>query len=135
VAPSRSSHNWSVIARLKSGVSFVAASSDVNSIARRIHASYSNVTAVGGVAIPLKEQLTQSVGVVLPVLIASVGALLLISCANVSNLMLVRALDRQGEVAVRLALGASRLSLIRLFLFETLLLTGAGAILGTLLSS
>jgi predicted permease len=135
VPSSRSSHNWSVIARLKPGVSFEAASSDVNAIARRIHQQYSNVTAVGGVAVPLKEQLTQSVGVVLPILFASVGVLLLIACANVSNLLLVHVMERQGEVSIRLALGASRLSLIRLFLCETLLLTGAGAIFGTLLSA
>jgi putative ABC transport system permease protein len=135
VLPNRSAHNWSVLARLKPGVSFEAASSDVNAIAARIHKEYSNVTAVGGVAVPLKEQLTQSVGVVLPILFAAVSVLLLIACANVSNLILVHATDRQQEVAVRLALGASRYSLVRLFLCETLLLTGIGAIFGTLLSA
>ena len=135
VLPSRNAHNWSVIARLKPGVSFEAASSEVNAIAGRIRNEYSNVTAVGGVAVPLKKQLTQSVGVVLPVLFASVGVLLLIACANVFNLILVHATDRQQEVAIRLALVASRYSLIRLFLCETLLLTGVGAISGTLLSA
>jgi predicted permease len=135
VPPSRSSHNWSAIARLKPGVSFEAASSDINSIARGIQRQYSNVTAVGGVAVSLKEQLTQSVGVVLPLLFASVGVLMLIACANVSNLLLIHVMGRQGEVAVRLALGASRLSLMRLFLCETLILTATSAILGTLLSA
>src|SRR5262252_5726917 len=54
VRPSRSSNNWSVIARVKPGVSVEAASLEVNTIARRIHDEYSDVTAVGGVAIPLK---------------------------------------------------------------------------------
>src|SRR5215471_7871367 len=135
VMPSRSAHNWSVIARLKPGVLPEAASSEVNGIARRIHDSYSNVTAVGGVAIPLKGQLTESVDVVLPVLLAAVAVLLLIACANASNLILVRITGRQQEMAVRTALGASRLSLARLLLCETLLLTGTGAILGALLSA
>jgi predicted permease len=135
VLPSRSAHNWSVIARLKPGTSLSAASSDVNAIARRIHEEYSDVTAVGGVAIPLKDQLTQSVGVVLPVLFSAVGVLLLIACANASNLILVHATGRQQEMAVRTALGASRFSLVRLFLCETLLLTGTGAALGVLFSA
>jgi len=103
VMPSRSAHNWSVIARLKPGVLPEAASSEVNGIARRIHDSYSNVTAVGGVAIPLKGQLTESVDVVLPVLLAAVAVLLLIACANASNLILVRITGRQQEMAVRTA--------------------------------
>jgi len=135
VLPSRSSHNWSVISRLNPGVSVEAASSEVNAIAQRIHDGYSNVTAVGGAAKPLKEQLTQSVGVVLPVLFAAVGVLLLIGCANVSNLILVHTTSRQRELAVRVALGASRRSLARLFLCETLLLTGIGAALGALLAA
>ncbi len=134
VLPSRNAHNWAVIARMKPGASLAAASSDVDGIARRLHEEYSNVTAVGGVAISLKEQLTQSVGVVLPVLFAAVGVLLLIACANASNLILVHATGRQKEMAVRIALGASRLSLIRLFLCETLLLTGFGTGLGVLFS-
>jgi len=134
VLPSRTSHNWSVIARIKNGISLETASSNVNAIARRIHEEYSDLTAVGAIAIPLKKQLTQSVGLALPVLFAAVGVLLLIACANVTNLILVHTSGRQQELAVRTVLGASRQSLARLFLCQTLLLTGVGGALGTLFS-
>jgi len=134
VLPSRTAHNWSVIARIKPGIPLDGVSSDVNAIARRIHEEYSDLTAVGAVAIPLKEQLTQSVRVALPVLFAAVGVLLLIACANVTNLILIHTSSRQQELAVRTALGASRQSLVRLFLCQTLLLTAVGGALGTLLS-
>jgi predicted permease len=69
------------------------------------------------------------------VLFSAVGVLLLIGCANASNLILVHATGRHQEMAVRTALGASRFSLVRLFLCETLLLTGMGAVLGAVFSA
>jgi len=128
--PSRSSHNWYVLARLGQGVTVNAASQEVAAIAKSIHDSYSDVTAVSAAATPLQHYMTQSVRTVLPVLLASVGILLLVACANTMNLTLSHIASRERELAVRTALGAGQIVLIRLFLSQTLLLAGFGGILG-----
>jgi ABC-type antimicrobial peptide transport system permease subunit len=68
------------------------------------------------------------------VLLAMVGTLLLIACANVANLLIARAQGRQKEISIRLALGASRRSLMRLIMTESLLVAAASGVLGLLLS-
>jgi predicted permease len=134
VNPSRSAHNWSVLARLETSASLDAARAELSGIARRIHRQHRDVTATDAAVVPLQEQMTARVRTALWVLFASVGALLLVACANVTHLLLARATSRQREFAVRAALGASRTELIRELLSETLVLSLAGACLGVALA-
>jgi predicted permease len=80
----------------------------------------------------LRDQITSGARTVLLVLLAASGLVFIIACSNVANLILARTVRREGELAVRLALGASRGALRRMLLAESLLLCGAGAALGVL---
>jgi predicted permease len=83
-------------------------------------------------AVLLREQITSRAKTVLLVLLAAAGLVFVIACSNVANLILARTVRREGELAVRAALGASAGSLRRTLLAETLLLGGAGAAVGVL---
>ena len=85
-------------------------------------------------AVKLRDQITSSARTVLLVLLAASALIFIIACSNVANLILARSVRREGELAIRAALGAGSGALRRTLLAESLLLCGAGAILGVLLA-
>ncbi|HTH02565.1 MAG TPA: ABC transporter permease [Vicinamibacterales bacterium] len=85
-------------------------------------------------AVRLRDQITSPARTVLLVLLAASGLIFIIACSNVANLILARSVRREGELAIRAALGASAGALRRTLLVESLVLCGAGAILGVLIA-
>jgi putative ABC transport system permease protein len=132
----RSDQNYSVIARLAPGVSPAAASADLARIAGSLATDYpQNNTGLALRAIPLQEQLTGDARRPLAILFGAVALVLLIACANVGGLLLARAAERQREIGIRTALGASPYRLARQMLTESVLLALAGGAFGVLLAS
>jgi ABC-type antimicrobial peptide transport system permease subunit len=131
--PARNAHNWSVLGRLREGVSVEQAQTDLGAIARRLKLEYGeNIDMQDAAVAPLKTALTADARPALLTLLGAVVILLLVACANVMNLLLAQASAREGELAIRSALGASRGRLVRQFLAETLLLSLAGGLLGVI---
>ncbi len=131
----RSSHYLTVAARLKDGVSFAQAGSEVASIMERIEKEHPEEAAdLGALVVPLREEVSGSLRRPLIVLLGAVAFVLLIACANIANLFLSRAANRRKEIAVRGALGAGRVRIMRQLLVESLILAGGGAIAGLALA-
>ncbi|HTK28951.1 MAG TPA: ABC transporter permease [Vicinamibacterales bacterium] len=122
------------VARLKPHVPLTAANSDLDLLSRGIQTAFP--AAEGGRttrAELVQESIVGSSRQTLLLLLASVGAVLLIACVNVGNLLLARASDRQKEMALRAALGASRFAVARQLLAEAVLLTLVAAVAGVIL--
>jgi predicted permease len=128
-------HNYLVIARLKANVGIHAAQAELSAISARLEQQYpEDDKGWGATMIPLREQLVGHVRPALLMLLGAVAFVLLIACANVANLVLAKTLARRKEIAVRSALGASRLTILRHILTETVLLSIAGGLVGLLLA-
>ncbi|MGC2248110.1 MAG: ABC transporter permease [Terriglobales bacterium] len=124
-----------VIGRLKPGVMLSQAQADMDVIARNLAAAFPAADKQMGISVvTMKEDIVGNVQPFLLVLLAAVGFLLLIACANVANLVLARSLGRSREFAVRAALGASHMRVIRQLLTESVLLAVLGGTLGLLLA-
>ena len=128
-------HQSHVVARLKKDVPAAAAIQQVSALQYQMHmANLTKPVAEDAVMRPVIEDVVQEVKTPLLILMASVGCMLLIACLNVSNLLVARGASRRREVAIRGALGGSRLKLIREQITESFLISIVGGLLGVLLS-
>jgi predicted permease len=130
-------HDFVAIGRLKPGVTAAQAEAELSLITKRIHDQHLDNASVSKTANlrPLLDSMVGNVKTPLYVLLAATGCVLLIACFNVANLLVARSAVRRREMAIRAALGGSRMRLLREQLMESLLLSTAGGVFGIALAA
>jgi predicted permease len=132
----RKYHETEIVGRLHTGVTLQQAAAELAAIAARLAQTYPATNRDEGMRLtPIREALVGHLRPALLVLFGSVALVLLIACANIANLLLVRATARDPEIALRMALGATRARLLRQFLVESLTLASLGAFVGVILAA
>ncbi|HEY9126577.1 MAG TPA: ABC transporter permease, partial [Acidobacteriaceae bacterium] len=132
----RSCHSLIGVARLRDGVTITQADDEVKRIAKDLEAQYPDSNrGQGGIAMPLTEQVVGKIRPVLYTLLAAALLLCAIACINVASLLLVRSENRRREFALRSALGATMLRMLRQFAAESILLVITGAVTGAVLAA
>lgn len=132
----RGNHGLEGIARLKPGVTPQQANADLSAIAHALTAEFPKTNSYNGIAArPELDALVGETRTSLMVLLGAVGLVLLIACANVANLLLARSSGRIREIAIRAALGATRMRIIRQLVTESMVLSSSGAALGIAVAS
>lgn len=135
VRAARSNRWLNVVGRLRDGATVEQARDRLIDVMRILASEYPETNGGRGALVtPLREEITAGVEQPLLVLFGAVGIVLLIACANVASLVLTRSIERDREIALRSALGASRARIVRQLVTESLVLALAGAILGTWLA-
>lgn len=135
-ARDRGARYWNCFARLKPGVSLAQANAELGTLAQRLESTYGEHYRGWTLqAADLQGQVLGDYQTGLLVVLSAVGCIMLITCANVAGLTIIRATTRRRELAIRIALGASRAQILRQLVTESLLLAVAGGLLGVLLAT
>ena len=132
-ASGRGDHYLRLVARLKPGATLQQANAEVASIAQRLAVEYPKTNeGLNFIVNSVHKDYVGDLRSPILIMFSAVGLVLLIACANVANLLLAQATTRRREIAIRMALGAQRWTIVRQLLIESLLIAGAGGVLAVL---